>query len=171
MGAAQFRDGDGIFLVRVGGVAISDDRVLLHRTEGEDYWSLPGGRLEVGETAADALIREMAEEIDADVEVDGMLWMIQNFFEHPSMDNRGSGHDPVGHHEIGLYMAMGLPRRFETVESFWGTESAGTEWEFRMEFRWFLLADLAGVDIRPAVLQHKLCEALPVPHPELIQRS
>lgn len=171
MGAAQFRDGDSIFLVRVGGVAISDDRVLLHRADDEDFWSLPGGRLEVGETADDALIREMREEIDADVHVEGMLWMIQNFFEHRPIDRRGANDEPVGHHEIGLYMAMRLPRRFETIESFWGTELAGTEWEFRMEFRWFPLEDLAAVDVRPAVLEHKLCGAFPAPHPSVVQRS
>ncbi|MHB8664550.1 MAG: NUDIX hydrolase [Acidimicrobiales bacterium] len=51
--------------VCVGGVALSDDRLLLIRrgrgpAQGE--WSIPGGRVEWGETLAEAVVREVAEE-------------------------------------------------------------------------------------------------------------
>jgi 8-oxo-dGTP diphosphatase len=49
----------------VGAVAVLDERLLLIRrghgpAAGE--WSIPGGRLEPGETLAEAVVREVAEE-------------------------------------------------------------------------------------------------------------
>jgi 8-oxo-dGTP diphosphatase len=51
--------------VCVGAVALDDDRLLLIRrgqgpAAGE--WSIPGGRVEEGETLAEAVVRELAEE-------------------------------------------------------------------------------------------------------------
>lgn len=49
----------------VGGVAIDDGRLLLIRRAQPPEagaWSLPGGHVEPGETMADAVVRELAEE-------------------------------------------------------------------------------------------------------------
>ncbi|MDI3340142.1 MAG: NUDIX domain-containing protein [Sphaerobacter sp.] len=61
------------FLYRAGGVCLQDGRVLLHRAVDDDYWSLPGGRCEILETAAEALAREMREELAVDVTVGRLL--------------------------------------------------------------------------------------------------
>ena len=52
-------------VVAVGAVVVVDDRLLLIRrgrgpAAGE--WSVPGGRVERGETLAEAVVRELAEE-------------------------------------------------------------------------------------------------------------
>ena len=49
----------------VGAIALDDDRLLMIRrghgpAAGE--WSIPGGRVEAGETLAEAVVRELAEE-------------------------------------------------------------------------------------------------------------
>lgn len=49
----------------VGAVAVSDDALLLVRraqAPGRGRWSLPGGRVEAGESLAEAVVRELAEE-------------------------------------------------------------------------------------------------------------
>jgi 8-oxo-dGTP diphosphatase len=51
--------------VCVGGIALADDKLLLIRrghgpAQGE--WSIPGGRVEWGETLAEAVVREVEEE-------------------------------------------------------------------------------------------------------------
>jgi 8-oxo-dGTP diphosphatase len=46
-----------------------DDRILLLRQPHRDGWSLPGGLLDRGESAADAVVRELAEELGVRVQV------------------------------------------------------------------------------------------------------
>ena len=55
--------------VRVTGIVVEDGRVLLlnQDTDTGRSWSLPGGKLEAGETLAQALVREMKEETGLDV--------------------------------------------------------------------------------------------------------
>ena len=49
------------YLVR--GIIIADGKVLLAHQKGADNTYLPGGHIESGEGAEDALIREIEEEI------------------------------------------------------------------------------------------------------------
>jgi ADP-ribose pyrophosphatase YjhB (NUDIX family) len=53
----------------VTGVVVEDGRILLlnQDTDAGRSWSLPGGKLEAGETLAQALAREMKEETGLDV--------------------------------------------------------------------------------------------------------
>jgi tRNA (guanine37-N1)-methyltransferase len=155
-GFAQLRRGDTLFQVRVAAVATSRGRVLLHRTAGAAVWSLPGGRLRVGEPAAEAIARELREEARMKVEPGEVLWVHEQFFDAPSAwDGPGRG-EPLTHHEIGVYIAVRVPPRFEDRDTFGGVELAGTEHEFRLEFRWCAPADLDALDVRPAPVRDAL---------------
>jgi ADP-ribose pyrophosphatase YjhB (NUDIX family) len=63
--------------VRVTGVVIEGDRILLlnQDTGTGRSWSLPGGKVEEGETLADALVREMREETGLDVAPGRLLYV------------------------------------------------------------------------------------------------
>jgi 8-oxo-dGTP diphosphatase len=55
--------------LRVSALAlIRDRRVLMVRVEGHDVLYLPGGKIEPGEGARQALVREAAEEVDLDID-------------------------------------------------------------------------------------------------------
>ena len=51
--------------VCVGAIAVFDDAILMVRRgrgPAQGTWSIPGGRVEAGETLAEAVVRELAEE-------------------------------------------------------------------------------------------------------------
>ena len=51
--------------VCVGAIAVFDDSILMVRRgrgPAQGTWSVPGGRVEAGETLAEAVVRELAEE-------------------------------------------------------------------------------------------------------------
>ena len=65
----------------VGGLAYDDQgRILLVRRlndPGRGLWSVPGGRVEPGETDSQAVIREMAEETGLAVEPGALVGRVQ----------------------------------------------------------------------------------------------
>jgi ADP-ribose pyrophosphatase YjhB (NUDIX family) len=63
--------------IRVTGIVIEGARLLVlnQDTDSGRSWSLPGGKLEDGETLAAALVREMKEETGLDVEPGRLLYL------------------------------------------------------------------------------------------------
>lgn len=65
------------FNIRVTGILIEDGKLLIVKQKLSESrtWSLPGGRLERGETVAQGLVRECREETGLDVQVDRLLYL------------------------------------------------------------------------------------------------
>lgn len=63
--AAIIRKGDYVFATQRG------------YGEWKDWWEFPGGKMEAGETPQEALIREIKEELDADISIGRLLDTIE----------------------------------------------------------------------------------------------
>lgn len=74
--AAIIRDGDRIFATQRG------------YGEYKDGWEFPGGKVEPGETPQEALVREIKEELDADIIVGDLQTTVEYDYPtfHLSMD-------------------------------------------------------------------------------------
>lgn len=66
-----------LFQSRVTGILIEEGKILLvkQKVSPSRMWSLPGGRLERGETLETGIIREMKEETGLDIAVKGLLYV------------------------------------------------------------------------------------------------
>lgn len=130
------------FNPRVNAVAIRDGRVLMSRATRDAFWCLPGGRIEPGEPSEAALAREMAEELGLATRVGRLVFVVENFFAYGGRR----------FHEFGLYFTVDLPAGAEEHPG----EFAGAEPD--LVFRWFPLAELPDLDVRPAFLRERLAD-------------
>jgi len=74
-------------VIAVGGVVVSDARVLLIRRAQpplEGRWSIPGGILELGETIAQAIERELMEETRVRVHTLGLIEIYEKVLRLPN---------------------------------------------------------------------------------------
>lgn len=130
-----------------------DGRVLLHRPERDAFWALPGGAIEPGESAAQAIAREFQEELDTSIALGDLAFVVENFFCYAGVE----------YHEIGLYLRAGpLPGSLLSVSA---GPYEGVEGDQKLVFAWFDLEKVADLDLRPAFLRSALMQgAMGVQH-------
>ncbi len=130
------------FGCRVAGVMLRDGSVLLQGEPDGPFWTLPGGGIELLEPSPAALERELREELGVDIQIDRLLWIVEQFFVS-ELDGRAC-------HEIGFYFLVApldaphladLERTIHTVDG-----------RYEVIFRWFKLDDLDSVRLFPAFL-------------------
>jgi 8-oxo-dGTP diphosphatase len=120
-------------IVGVGAVIIDSDRVLLVKRAHEPLkgeWSLPGGAVEVGESLAAALVREVREETCLDVTVGPVVEVLDRI-----------GRDATDRVEYHFVIVDYLCR----VSS--GTATRGSDAE---EIQWAQRNDLPSYRLTPA---------------------
>jgi ADP-ribose pyrophosphatase YjhB (NUDIX family) len=117
-------------------VAVANDagEILLIRRSDNDNWALPGGAVDIGESLAQAAIRETKEESGVDCEITGLS---------------GIYTDP-GH--VMLYTSNGEVRQeFSIVLTARATGGQPTSSSETSEVRWAALERLGAFDMDPSM--------------------
>ena len=131
------------FNFRVAGIVMDADRVLLHQAKQDDFWNLPGGRVEMNESTEAAIQREMMEELGVFVQVEKLPFICEDFYEY----------DGVDMHEIGFYYVISLPEG----HSFYNEpQFNGLEQDANLTFRWFPIQETEQMEIYPVFLRKEL---------------
>ncbi len=116
---------DGIINIRVGAIIMRDGKILMVGNERADYVYSVGGRIKFGETAEEAIIREVFEETGVKMEIDRLGFIHQNYFYGDAPSNLGKLI-----YEVSFYFYMKTPIDFELIsESF-------TEDNIKEQLKW-----------------------------------
>jgi len=134
------------FNFRVAAIIEHDGAILFHTTQQDDFWALPGGRVETGEETSAALCRELMEEIGATIAVGELAAIAENFFVWADQ--------PC--HEIGFYYRASLTNSGPCLAGAGPYE--GLEGESKLTFDWIELKDLGNTLIEPTFLRSILLE-------------
>ena len=94
----SYVSGSDKFNYRVCAMMISGGRILAMRDERSPYYYLPGGRVKMGETAENAVLREVREELDISPRIIRPLWLNQAFFKEDV--------DKLNYHELCIYFLI-----------------------------------------------------------------
>ncbi|MBQ8795724.1 MAG: NUDIX domain-containing protein [Clostridia bacterium] len=101
---------DGILNIRVGAIIMSENKFLMVENDMFDHLYSVGGRVKFGESAEQAVVREVFEETGVKMEVDRLGFVHENFFPGDSLVKRGNVV-----HEISFFFYMKVPKDFEPV--------------------------------------------------------
>ena len=101
---------DGILNIRVGAIIMKDDRFLMVENDCFDHMYSVGGRIKFGETAEEAVVREVFEETGIKMEIDRLGFIHENYFPGDTLKKQGNIV-----HEISFFFYMKVPTNFEPV--------------------------------------------------------
>lgn len=141
----SFRVEEEKFNYRVCGIILSDGKILAMHDERSPYYYLPGGRVKLGETAEQAVIREIQEELEITASIERPLWLNQSFFTEDV--------DHLRYHELCLYFLMDIRGTDLLLR---GKRFAGAEKNHIHLFAWLPFEQLKDEYFYPLFLKEKI---------------
>lgn len=133
------------FNYRVCAMIIHENQVLAMHDERSPYYYLPGGRVHFGESAEDAVQRELKEELGIEAAIDRPLWLTQSFFQEDV--------DLLHYHELCIYFLMDISGTdlLSRGNSFTCTENG-----HRHDFEWLAFGQLEKEYFYPLFLKKEI---------------
>lgn len=102
--------GEGLLNLRVGAIILRDGKFLMASNDRDPYLYTVGGRIQFGETAEQAVVREVEEETGVELAVDRLGFVHENYFIMDIPPNAGKVV-----YELDFYFYMNVPEDFEPV--------------------------------------------------------
>lgn len=131
--------------IRVSGVCIKDNKVLMVEMDHAGFYCLPGGHIELGEDSEYAMLREMEEETTHKFKISSYLGIIENFFYNKYKNNI---------HEICFYYLLDSIDSLNTEDYERIEDDHGHE--VYLKFAWISLSELEKYNILPTHLKEIL---------------
>ncbi len=100
----------GVINLRVGAIILKDGKFLMAGNERSDYLYSVGGRIKFGETAEEAVKREVFEETGVRLEIERLGFVQENYFYGDSPAKLGKLI-----YEVSFFYYMKVPEDFEPV--------------------------------------------------------
>ena len=141
----SFKIDNNKFNYRVCAIIINDNKILTLRDEVSPYYYLPCGRVQIGETAEEALLREIREELEVNATIVRPLWLNQAFFNEDVTK--------INYHEICIYFLVDVK---QTKLLSLGDQFVLRENEHTHEFEWLDFLRLKNEYFYPLFLKEKI---------------
>ena len=128
-------------------IVVQDGAVLVNRSRnaktGEEYFALPGGHIDPGESSVDALEREFEEELDARIAVYDLCFVSESIYA-------GRRAEETQRHELVLYFHGDLTSELKSN----GKEIQSPEKD--KNFQWLPLENLPDSNLLPESIKNYL---------------
>lgn len=131
---------EGRLNLRVAGVILDGNKILVEQGDGCPFAVCPGGRINFNETAENAIVREIYEELGVRSQVERLLFIHQNFFDTDGLRN----------HELCFFFLLNSSLRADGV-TLKGRDN-------KSAYRWVAFDELQNVFFYPLFLKKRLSD-------------
>jgi len=131
------------FNYRVGAIIIDSGEILMVRNSGASHYYTVGGRIQFGESAQEAVLREAFEETQINLEIDKIAYVHENFF---TMRDSGELF-----HELCFFFLMKANSQLRKIKYDFFEEEYG-----RVSYHWLPLDKLNNFNLYPEFFKTEL---------------
>ena len=139
-------DGNRLKL-RVAGIIIHNNKLLLEEYNKKNIYFFPGGTINLNETSEDAIKRELKEEIDKEFVIDKLVSVCEEFYINYKNDKT---------HCIGFYYKM----KFKNIDDVNSIDMNRLEddhgYMCQHHYKWVDLKDLETINIVPKKIKEEI---------------
>jgi len=132
------------FKFRVAGIVVLNDKILVTKMNGNNFYCFPGGHVELLEDTLNAVKRELSEELYFKVDVEKLLYIHENFFNAKNKQ----------YHELCFYyLATPKDKSLSQEDKFFKEMDHG--YLINHHYKWLTKDELIKMGVQPKIIVEK----------------